>query len=549
MSIRTNYLSLKDLLANHLFYIPRYQRTYSWTNKERNDMFEDIRELRDKPEKSHFMATIVGLHRDRETKTIETDTYRMMEIVDGQQRLTTLVILLKAIKEELKSTEQGRKLQKLLVKSDDSILIRLNHDQNQYFANFLREGARPNIDSARTIEGRELLRTFRNCISFVRSWNNPTELLNIINNQLKFVFHEINEEEAVYTVFETLNDRGLPVSELDKLKSKFMSVVFENSQGDNAEYIDRLHQIWGTIYETIGLRKGLGVEALRFASTLLYYKKTARVRSEKDAALDLVRLVRQADNKIDKTIELSEWLLKIIGIIDKFEKIKPFRKTVVEFLQVRFLAVTIILRNLPDEEERKLLDQWEKTSFRIFGLCGETPKSKCVYDYVRLTWEIWDNQQLSANDILHKIYNLCKNYPPERVRECLSYVDCYNGWEEQLRYLLYQYEKHLEEQRYPKGQDIWTETADLSVEHILPQSSDQEGNDVHRLGNLLLLPGDINSQLSDKSPEEKAKVYRQTGLLSAIKVAETIENYGAWSVMLIHDREEELIDWILEEWS
>lgn len=505
-------------------------------------MFEDIRELRDKPEKSHFMATVVGLRRGKET--VGKSEYGIIEIVDGQQRLTTLAILLKTIEQELTLTKKKQKLQKLLVKSNDIVLIQLNHDQNQYFASFLREGTRPNIDSARTLGDRELLRTFRHCMSFVRSWNDPIELLNIVNNQLKFIFHEIDEEVAVYTIFETLNDRGLPISELDKLKSKFMSVVFENSQGHGTKHIDKLHQIWGTIYETIGLRKRLGTEALRFASTLLYYKEIARIRKEEDATLDLVRRVR---TRIDRVIELSEWLLKIIEAIDKFENMKPFKKTTVELLQVRFLAVTIILKNFPYGEERKLLDRWEKTSFRIFGLCGESPKSKCVYDYVRLAWEIWDNQKLSINNILKKIDDLCKNYPPEYIRSCLKYKDCYNGWEEQLRYLLSHYEKYLEEQRYEKKQNIWTEPAKLSVEHILPQSKGDE-EDVHRLGNLLLLPPDINSQLKDKSPEEKANGYRQTGLLSAIQVAEVIEDCGEWNVMLIHDREEALIDWILEEW-
>ena len=188
MSIRTNYLSLKDLLADHLFYISRYQRTYSWTNKERNDMFGDIRKLRSEPKKSHFMATIVGLHRDEETKTIGTDAYRVIEIVDGQQRLTTLAMLLKSIEQELASDERKQNLQKLLVKSDDSILIRLNHDQNQYFSNFLREGTSPAVVSARTLADRELLSAIRHCKREVRKWDNPIELLDIINNQLKFIF-------------------------------------------------------------------------------------------------------------------------------------------------------------------------------------------------------------------------------------------------------------------------------------------------------------------------------------------------------------------------
>ena len=58
-------------------------------------MFDDIDRLRNRPEPRHFMATIVGLNRG--LKTIITDEYSVIEVVDGQQRLTTLVVLLKAI--------------------------------------------------------------------------------------------------------------------------------------------------------------------------------------------------------------------------------------------------------------------------------------------------------------------------------------------------------------------------------------------------------------------------------------------------------------------
>ena len=92
------YLPLVDLLKNRLFRIPRYQRTYSWKYKHRSDMFKDIRELKDDPDAVHFMATVVGLCRKTVTigtEKIRTNKYQVIDVVDGQQRLTTLVLLLK----------------------------------------------------------------------------------------------------------------------------------------------------------------------------------------------------------------------------------------------------------------------------------------------------------------------------------------------------------------------------------------------------------------------------------------------------------------------
>jgi adenine specific DNA methylase Mod len=81
---------LTDLSANRLFRIPQYQRSYSWSSKERQDMFEDIDRLKHRPDQRHFMATVVGLKRGQ--KTIVTDEYSVIEVVDGQQRLTTLIL-------------------------------------------------------------------------------------------------------------------------------------------------------------------------------------------------------------------------------------------------------------------------------------------------------------------------------------------------------------------------------------------------------------------------------------------------------------------------
>jgi hypothetical protein len=99
-------------------------------------------------------------------------------------------------------------------------------------------------------------------------------------------------------------------------------------------------------------------------------------------------------------------------------------------------------------------------------------------------------------------------------------------------------------------------SAAQSIEHIQPQSKGSQepleangkGIFVHRLGNLLLLPPNVNSKLSDKDPEEKADSYINTGLLIAKEVGQTIKQSG-WSTEQIEEREKQLIEWIQCEWS
>ena len=97
ITIHPQYLTLSKLLDGRLFCIPEYQRAYSWTSSERQDLFGDIEKVRDKGQDAgHFMAAVVCLRREKQT--LGTDEFHVLEIVDGQQRLTTLIILLNTIK-------------------------------------------------------------------------------------------------------------------------------------------------------------------------------------------------------------------------------------------------------------------------------------------------------------------------------------------------------------------------------------------------------------------------------------------------------------------
>lgn len=457
--------------------------------------------------------------------------------------------------EEQEQVEQERKdLANLLVKPADKtqVLLQTNHDSSLYFANYLKDGQLPSdSEEVKTLADKELLRAISDCQTFVNRWkDNIFGLLGIIKNQLYFIFHEIAEEAAVYTVFEVLNNRGLYVSWLDRFKSKLMAVVFENDAGNRDEHIKQLHQIWGAIYEVVGLREGLDTEALRFAATLRGYPDRRPVSEE----VAVNRLISEVGTDAAKTIEISNWVLEVTKALKRVhDGFSPFKDVVIKIIQVRILATAIFLRNFPEDTERELLNQWENTSFRIFGICRVFGSYRTTAhtergNYLQLAHQITNNNELSKGEIQQRIAKLGGQHRIPYYENMVNY-DCYTDSTDKLRYLLYRFEQTLAESSgkrfsHAEWKSIWSGAALNSIEHIHPQSkSRQIEMDVHCIGNLLLLPPNINSQLGDKEPTEKAQEYRNTRLLDAESVANTIESDG-WDDEAIVGRSYEIMEWV-----
>lgn len=269
MKLNPQHLTVSNFLQGRLFRIPQYQRAYSWQTRQREDLFADIREIH-RSGKDHFMATVVGLA--RETRYIAADQFNVVELVDGQQRVTTLIILLKAIEKTLdpeNKTESKicQDLQRLLVKGDEHnlILLQTNHDSSDVFASYVRDGEIQK-DAAVTAADANLVGAAQDCEDFVESWlqvSSLTELVSIIRHKLSMIYHELGDEATVYRVFEVLNSRGLDVRWIDKTKSQLMATIYEHVEEDSrADGLHEMQTIWKDIYRQLGLDDVLGDEAL-----------------------------------------------------------------------------------------------------------------------------------------------------------------------------------------------------------------------------------------------------------------------------------------------
>ena len=558
MEVQPQHLNLDGLLSKRLFRIPEYQRAYSWQSKQRRDLFEDVKSsLGGGAAKEHFMATVVGLRRGK--RLIITDEHQVVEIVDGQQRITTLILLLKAIEKALDDSDPTEsrvkaELRDTLVKPDTELLLQTNHDTSHYFSDYIKTGNFPDSKVASTLADRQLLTAMKQCETFVSEWGadgmSLLALVGHLKNRLTFIFHEIGDESLVYSVFEVLNSRGLEVSWFDRLKSMLMAAVFESDTGSKDELIGRIHAVWADIYRSVGLRLGLSTESLRFAATLRSESRPSQTLSEEQA---VETLLSESD-----VLETSTWLLKVTKCVDKLRADRR-RSAVTQIAHARLVAVAVDLRDDFNDAERKtILAQWEKVTFRIYGIYGKDART-AVGAYVRLAWNI-QNSGLPVNEVLDALSEIGRHYPSsyadvkKELGQQPAYGDDATLSTEELRYFFQRYDEYLAREA---GQDfdneqwsrIWEANAADSIEHVLPQRSN--ASHIHWLGNLMILPPRLNSKLQAKSPRVKITEYRKTGLESARDVADRIGNKKkkTWNRGDVLRREQDLFRWAASEWG
>lgn len=579
--INPQFYTFDEFLQGRLFEIPDYQRAYSWTSKQRKDLFNDIKKLYsyddyEEGTRNHFLATVVCCNKKRKEK-YGTEIFEIFDIVDGQQRITTLIVLLKAIHKKLVAINDSKyrkdisKLDEILVKDNDNrlILIQTNHDSSLILRDYLISGKEPDKKKVKTQAEYNLLCAFIECEKFVDEWckdNDILELLILIKYRLCFVFHELQDESTVYTVFEVLNSRGLEVDWLDKCKSMLMGVAYEEYNTDNAELsntLEYLHKYWALIYRTIGIKEVPGSEILRFAATLYCPEEQSRVMKAEDAIEYFRKITKQSPSKVT---DISKWLLDVANELSDIYSNSRLT-AVTDIIHSRLLAVAIKLSEHFDENDKEiLLQQWEKVTFRIFGLYQKDSRTK-VGEYVKLAQKIMgikDNMVYVKDkgrlrEIFSELIKLGEDYPASGILKALEDADCYNGWEKEAIYFFYNYERYLcgeNGYNFPKPwwDKIWGNSFQDSIEHIYPQKESfawkgkitkRKEFHANRIGNLLVLPIGLNRKLQNSGFDIKKSAYRDTPMYAAKELAE----FKDWNIGTIEERTKKLLEWAQKEWD
>jgi len=232
-----------------IFNIPKYQRAYAWEEKQLKDFVEDIENQ--KPDRSYFFGTILFQEQPRDKG------FEMIDIVDGQQRITTLIIFMKLLlAEQEKAGNDVTMLEDTYIQIYNRYKLSVLDIDNDFFTSYILQDNRPDVSQVHTPSQRRLLeaKDFLNQTIKARP-DKIGEFIDTIES-MKVLTYSVEDKAEATLIFETTNDRGKSLTSLEKTKSFLMHktyIVSDNPETDLDTLQNRFSEIYRN-YEEIESR-------------------------------------------------------------------------------------------------------------------------------------------------------------------------------------------------------------------------------------------------------------------------------------------------------
>lgn len=251
--------TLLDIESGVVYAIPRYQREYTWSRAQWDALFDDLLEN----EPNYFLGSIICINQSQDALSVQS-----LELVDGQQRMTTLSLFLAAIYQSFRvlpnlGMEQQIELynlkHKLVLKkkSDQPRLIPQvqNNNQQDYFAVLGKAGILDDVEQVQHAGNRRVLKAYRHFLwrieQYLQELSEPVAGLQALLekvNTATLVKIEVAGHSDAYTLFESLNNRGVPLTAIDLIKNKLLAVLEAKDSGS----IDKHYNRWKKVIDALG---------------------------------------------------------------------------------------------------------------------------------------------------------------------------------------------------------------------------------------------------------------------------------------------------------
>jgi len=541
----TSNETYRKLMGNGLrFEIPKFQRDYSWETENWDDLWNDILYLMSNEESDHYMGYLV----------LQTSNNKIYTVIDGQQRLTTLsVLILSTLKLFTKFIDNGEdvednqrridsyrnsyigSLDNVTLISDNKLKLNRNSD-DYYRLNMVLLKDLP-IRNTNTSEKqmRECFLWFYNKLSKIYTNGKDLALfLEKIVDSIYFTIITVSDQLNAFKVFETLNARGVQLSASDLLKNYLFSILDQDKS--NTLEIDELEYLWGKIVGKLGsynfedyLRYVWNSRNKTIRKNQLYKVIRNNIKTKEETFALLRDLLDSADIFISIQDPNSEFWLGNHEVKAYLYELKLF-----QIKQTNSLLLSGY-KNLPTNLFNKLVKTVAIISLRYNVIGGLNPnEQEEVYNKL-------------ANDIhLHRVLNLQELLPiyiqDASFENDFSTKQFRNSTRNHkiVKYLLSKIEMYL------FNNEISIDSDNYTIEHILPESADLSwGNfndeeiarSIYRIGNLTLLERKLNQDADKLEFSKKLEIYKTSNCELTKSI---VADYNNWDENKITSRQKEL---------
>ena len=537
-------VSLSGLIVgNQIFDIPVYQRSYAWEEKNLEDLWEDLYFL--EQSKKHYFGTVL-LKDSGKTAQTALATLKRFDVIDGQQRLTTVLILLREIISQLKEVSDDtlrgevEALERNYLKDGGHYKLNPLGIDGQYFHHVVIDdneflSGDTNTPSQRRIA--EAKSFFRDRLVEEQK-RRPSEYQDFLVqlkrkvDDLQIIQYQVTSDADAIRIFETVNDRGRPLSNLEKTKSFLMHTSYLGMDDDDAVAgrLEELNDHFSGMYRHFDDVSGTKhTERLRLAEDdihryhfINYISPGDNSSRPLDSLKDIIRESLKRDHSecvmyaLDYAKDLERAFFAVRRIADTYKEDADGGLLSKVFMLERMgnifpLLIGSWLRfgEAPVQMGRilKLVEGFIVRVYLTGGLRSDSGGS-----WLNRVAHGVHQGNLDYNGLVGELTNMNRHYQSDdQFRKTLTSEDLYNALSSRtIKYLLSEYEIHLR----TKGDmalALSTQeellTADYEVEHIWAQhpvdemSVDEElehSQHVHRLGNLTIASESWNKSMGNK---------------------------------------------------
>lgn len=581
-------LNLDGVIEKGVFEIPSYQRGYAWQERQLKDFWNDLEHVSKLGDKFHYMHSLTLRELENE---FESSAF---EIIDGQQRLATSLILLGLLAKITQNKDPKYSLINL-----EPIL------SYKYYG--LSEAFRAITEEEKDLEAFKTSFYAKNLIeahAFFKEKISDTpvgtleKMFDSLIKKMLFSVVELNDSRIdPFSSFETINNRGKDLSTLELFKNRLHFVAHKICDGKKLEKLqNEINDTYTRIYYDLRHFKDDHLEGFLkhfvayyygekgdFKKRLLEMEFNAHKRytdntnfdDEYERIDDLLfylsysskvwNFLHTLDEKsialiVDDNKKLEmEITPKMRNLLDKMRRLSALSDNAFLPLLLSLFTIQLVGRSANEQpyttkELEGLLEYLERFGFLVYGVAG---KNTAKNEWIELAFEAFRSYRYGEeNIVIEKLPTLEKSFFNRQGNSALELLEeniyskknteKWYQWGKALNYLLYEYELH-----HNPETTLNFDSSIESIEHILPQKPDQgysakeknwakNPHIVHALGNLLLIPKNANSSLSNKPFDEKRKEYLK-GSYSEKEVAKN----ASFGVVQIKERSENLLDFLI----